>query len=232
MPAAVGMGWLGKTRRRDAVKWGVSFPSFCWSVCVCGLINIYSRHRSINVRVSPSLSSLSILPATSPSAWVFACRCLEHMPNCFPPHLRCSLSLSLCSHNLCSLQELIPAHRDRERERLRHICSTLPHSMWSKRLCPATVVDFGFGFSTDLAQSSFVLHVDIYTCLPPSPLPPLCVCVCFVINLTWLALFFDDEAQTDSAPAVGAEQHHQLRQLRLRLLLWLTNMVIINVGQN
>lgn len=115
---------------------------FFFGVCVCGLINIYSRqeHRRVVVcqgscpflSYPPTLPSPSnvLFAATSPSAWVFVCRCSEHLLELLSliyacsapasPSLASSLSLShslslplslcpLCSCNLCSLQELIPA---------------------------------------------------------------------------------------------------------------------------
>lgn len=123
---AFGLCW--ETRRLDAVKWGVSFPLlfFGWSVRMRAYKYLQStqehQRESLRPLSSSSLSTppppppyLTPFPATSPSAWVFVCRCSEHMPNCFPliyaysAPAPASLSLSLCSHNLCSLQELIPA---------------------------------------------------------------------------------------------------------------------------
>lgn len=115
------------------------------------------------------------------------------------------LPFSLCSHNLCSLQELIPA-----RETAAYLflwvlaystaqpypeCSSAPPPVpplsplqpypnrvdWSKRLLLrlSWILDLD---SVDLAQSPFVLHCDTHT--HTQTLVSACVCVCFVINLT------------------------------------------------
>lgn len=113
------------------------------------------------------------------------------------------LPFSLCSHNLCSLQELIPA-----RETAAYLflwvlaySTTLPRVLlspapvpplfplqpypnrvdWSKRLLLRLSWILALD-SVDLAQSPFVLHCDTHT--HTQTLVSACVCVCFVINLT------------------------------------------------
>lgn len=111
-----GRGRCWKTRRRDA-KWGVSFPflysSFFFGMCVCGLINIYSRQEHQRVVVCqgscPFLSSLpfhppltfSLQPQVLQLEYLYA-DALSTCSSCFPSFtlvpllpLPCWLPLSL-----------------------------------------------------------------------------------------------------------------------------------------